>query len=438
MTAVAPKPAPASPASRSELTLRELDARSTTLGAKLEQTVAKTAMGIAGVAFVTLLSIKLSGRPIVEPNLWIGLGAFTWYAGELRLIRAGYYRSWFRYVSTSIENTLPSVVVLLDYLGEGAVSAYVSGGIPLYPLTIAASTLRLEPRLSLFAGALAALQFLAIFGWIAPPAEDPRLLGMFTATFHVTLIKAAYIFGVGIVSSVAAMAMARYLLRATQQAVEREHVRGLFSQYVSEEIVEEILAGKVKAGGERRRVTVLFADILGFTTLAESRPPEQLLRLLNVYFERMCGVVARHGGVVNKFIGDIMLVVFGAPNVVKDDARAALAAAREMVKEAEILARSGDFPGLKIAVGLHRGEAVAGNVGGSQRQEYTVIGDTVNTASRVEGIAKDGGRAIVLTGAVREALEAGGGPGVDELESLGTQDVRGRGTKVALFAPRLP
>ncbi len=123
-----------------------------------------------------------------------------------------------------------------------------------------------------------------------------------------------------------------------------------------------------------------------------------------------------------------MLIVFGAPTHQPDDARRALAAAREMLAEVERMRDSGEFPGLRIGVGLHRGEAVVGNVGGAQRQEYTVIGDTVNTASRVQELTKVLGRSLLLTRECRECLGE-----EDTFEPLGAHGVKGRLQQLQLF-----
>jgi adenylate cyclase len=192
-------------------------------------------------------------------------------------------------------------------------------------------------------------------------------------------------------------------------------------------VMEHLLSGHLPEGGERRSITVCFTDIRDFTRLSESHPPEEVLRLLNLYFGRMCEIVAVHGGLVNKFLGDGMLIVFGAPAHQPDDARRALAASREMLAEATRMSESGEFPGLRIGIGLHRGEAVVGNVGGAQRQEYTAIGDTVNTASRVQDLTKALGRPLLLTRECREVL------GDEPFEPLGTHAVKGRLQALELF-----
>ena len=165
---------------------------------------------------------------------------------------------------------------------------------------------------------------------------------------------------------------------------ERERLRDLFGRHVGEDVVRSALDADGDGpalGGEVRDVGVLFADLVGSTALAAERPPDEVVRLLNEFFQLVVEVTARHGGWVNKFEGDAALVVFGAPTDHPDAAGAALRAARELHE------RMDGFP-LRAGVGISFGPAVAGNVGAEERFEYTVIGDTVNEAARLCELAK--------------------------------------------------
>jgi len=403
--------------------------------ARLERNLAYGGLGISALVLILFTPVLLERRWYITPTFILTLCTFVWYGGELLLIRRRFFRPWMGYASTALEAVLGSIICWIDYHRDGALGAATGAGILLYGLTVAAATLRLGPRLALFEGGLASAQILVLFGYFFPTAADPRLAGQFVlpATFPVTVIKAAYVFGLGVIGMVGALAIRRLQARAKERAIERERVRNLFSLYVSDQVVEQVIAGNLKPDGERRVVSVLFSDIRGFTTLSESRKPEEVLRLLNLYFDRMCAVVERWQGVVFKFVGDGLLVVFGAPNVLPDDARAALGAARDMVAEAGRLAASGEFPGLKIGVGIHRGEAVVGPVGGALRQEYAAIGATVTTGARVEGLVKTLGRPILLTADVRAALDE---PERATLDAVGVHALPGRGVGVELYAPR--
>jgi len=164
---------------------------------------------------------------------------------------------------------------------------------------------------------------------------------------------------------------------------EREHIRDLFGRHVGEEVASDALGREIELGGEVRHVAVLFVDVVGSTALAAQLPPQEVVALLNRFFTVVVDVVAVHGGLVNKLIGDAVLAVWNAPTAVDDPAGHALAAARDLGTRLPAL-----VPELSAGVGVAAGEAVAGNVGGERRFEYTVIGDPVNEAARLTELAK--------------------------------------------------
>ena len=169
--------------------------------------------------------------------------------------------------------------------------------------------------------------------------------------------------------------------------------KGVFSTYVSPEILEEIVENpeKLKLGGEKREITVLFSDIRGFTSLSERLSPDRLVKLLNTYLTPMTDIVLKNRGMLDKYIGDAIMAIWNAPVEIEDHRERALVTGFEMIKKLsevnEILKRDG-FPEIKIGIGVNTGEAVVGNMGSENRFEYTAIGDTVNLASRLEGLNK--------------------------------------------------
>jgi adenylate cyclase len=220
-------------------------------------------------------------------------------------------------------------------------------------------------------------------------------------------------------------------------AFERERVRDVFSRFVPEPVVDDVLKNvdkNLRLGGERELVTVLFSDIRGFTGFSETRPPETVIDVLNRYLTSMTDVILKHGGTLVTFMGDGIMAVFGAPISMDDHADRALAAAREMAGPAldrfnDWLRSAGHGDGFRIGIGLNSGAVMAGNVGSERRLEYTVIGDTTNTASRIEGMTKGTPHTIYLSESTRLML-AGPHP---ELEHVDELDVRGRRAKVVIW-----
>ncbi len=189
---------------------------------------------------------------------------------------------------------------------------------------------------------------------------------------------------------------------------ERRLIKDMFSLYVSQEIASRIVAnpGLIHLGGDKREATVLFADIRGYTSFSEGRDPAYIIQILNEYFSQAVEIVLRHHGYIDKFIGDCIMAAWGVPlKSETEDARLAVSCALEiqsMVKDPQRNFFKGEAKKLAIGIGIHTGPLVAGNIGSIQRVDYTMIGDTVNVAARLEGVAGPG--EIVITEDTRNHL----------------------------------
>lgn len=240
--------------------------------------------------------------------------------------------------------------------------------------------------------------------------EDRRTLGVVYADNlrDVRAFSEADLDFLAAYASVAAAALERE--RSASRLREASRIRENFARYFTPQLAERIAAttGDVALGGDRRPVVVLFSDIRGFTEVAESLPPDAMAAQLNEYFGAMVECVFRHEGALDKYIGDALMAYWGAPVAREDDASRAVAAAVDMHAALAALnarwAREGR-PVLAAGIGLHTGEAFVGNIGAPQRLEYTLIGDTVNLASRLCALA--GGGEVLVSDAVRARLDAG-------------------------------
>jgi adenylate cyclase len=183
---------------------------------------------------------------------------------------------------------------------------------------------------------------------------------------------------------------------------ERQRLRDLFGRYVGEDVARRALERGTELGGQERDVAVLFVDLVGSTQLASTRPPGEVVNLLNEFFRVVVDAVARHGGFVNKFQGDAALAIFGAPIEHPNASGAALAAAREL--HDELLPVIGDA---EFGIGVSAGRAIAGHIGAQARFEYTVIGDPVNEAARLTELAKlERGHVLASAHAVSDAVDS--------------------------------
>jgi adenylate cyclase len=224
--------------------------------------------------------------------------------------------------------------------------------------------------------------------------------------------------------------------------LEHERVRSVFSRFVPEHVVEDVLERTdedLRLGGSREVGTVMFTDIRGFTAFTEATEPQRVIELLNEYFGEMIDAIFAHEGTLVGYRGDGLLAVFGAPIAFSDHADRALAAAREML-EVRLprfngwLRDQGLGDGFGMGIGLNSGSFMSGNVGSARRLEYTIHGDTVNTASRLEGMTKELGRSVLLADATCWALSQR----PDDLDYVGEFDVRGRRSMLSLWSLSSP
>ena len=244
-----------------------------------------------------------------------------------------------------------------------------------------------------------------------------------------------------LVQPVAVGAIALFFGTAYQYFVEgreKRKVSKLFGRYVSKDVYAQLMAhpDQAELGGRRREMSVLFSDIRGFTTVTEKGEPEALVHQLNEYFTRMVAVVFRHGGTVDKFVGDMVMALFGAPLEDPQHAEHAVAAAVDMIHELGELNRAWAAKGMKqldIGIGVNSGEMIAGNIGSSSIMSYTVIGDNVNLGSRLESLNKDYKTRIIISDATRSRLD-----GHYEMRSLGDVIVKGKSKPVAIFEIMVP
>jgi adenylate cyclase len=339
--------------------------------------------------------------------------------------RGGRFPTVGRYANALIETSFPTLLLYLLTRYIPAPLAFGSWQALLYFLFIILSTLRLDFVLSAFTGTVAAVELFALAALTLHLAwhSDDLTRGY---VFHLT--RSVVLFVAGILAGSVGVTIRRHFERMVAAASARDRVTNLFGQHVSPQVVERLLAIGTEELGEMRRVCVMFVDIRGFTQAARERTPAQIVARLDAVFAILVDIVDRHHGIVNKFLGDGLLAIFGAP--IDDPAAAAhaIAAARAMLRAVAAANADSAWP-LRIGIGIHIGEAVVGTVGSPRRKEYTVIGDTVNLASRLESLNKELGSQLLVSDAVHGAAGETGGDGV----RLGPVTVRGYAEPVTVW-----
>ena len=192
------------------------------------------------------------------------------------------------------------------------------------------------------------------------------------------------------------------IYRYIKEEREKKKIRGAFQYYLTASVINEMLKDptKLKLGGDKKDLSVLFSDIRGFTTISEKLTPEELVRLLNEYLTVMTNIVFKYDGLLDKYMGDAIMAVFGAPLYQPDHAKRACLTALEMMSELQKLQKkwqAEERPVLNIGIGINTGDMVVGNMGSEMRFDYTVMGDMVNLGSRLEGINKEYGSNIIIS-----------------------------------------
>jgi adenylate cyclase len=257
----------------------------------------------------------------------------------------------------------------------------------------------------------------AMFGWVA--------LRMFAAGYWVNLTQPVIGSAVALFGGVAY----QYFVEGS----EKRKIKRLFGQFVSKDVSEQLVANPslARLGGQRRDMTVLFSDIRGFTTVSERGNPEEIVGMLNEYFTAMVSTVFRHKGTLDKFVGDMVMALFGAPLDDPHHANHAVEAALDMIDELQLLNarwKAEGRPELDIGIGINTGSMIAGNIGSDAIMSYTVIGDAVNLGSRLESLNKQYGTRIIISDATREQLT-----GSYVYRPLGEVVVKGKTRPVAIF-----
>ena len=216
---------------------------------------------------------------------------------------------------------------------------------------------------------------------------------------------------------------------------EKELMYDTFGKVVTPEIRNWLLKGNTNLGGETVCATILFCDIRGFTTLSEQINPKQVVTLLNKYFSSMEQCIVKHKGIINKYIGDAIMAIFGVPLSNPNQALDAYNCCLDMRKtliELNKELEAENLPQIRFGIGLHTGNVLAGNIGSNSRMEYTVIGDTVNVASRIESLCKEYNCDLLISETTVEGMVSCEGD-LPMLQSMGETQIRGRKTAITIY-----
>jgi len=402
-----------------------------------DQGVSKLIALMSGVSALAVLSAwEHAGREAGQALFLLTVISGLYFALHWRMSLAGVLRDrpWIHAATALVEGVLPTVALYVVARFRGPEWALASPVFLTYPVLIAASGARLRPKLCLLTGGVATMGFVLLYylalhpnlsvstGALAPAVEP---WGMWQRALLLALCCGVIAYATAKIRDLTANVATEMWQR---RVLERE-----LGRYVSKGVASAILSGENSfSAAARRDVTVLFCDLRDFTALCERQPPEQVVDMLNQFYERACRVVHRHGGTVNKFMGDGLLALFGAPDDHPDHVMAAAEAAHEIMYAADELRKQGGiWRTLDIGIGLDSGDVVVGDVGARNRAEYTAIGTTVNRAARLQGLSREADRRIVLSDVCAARL----GPRAN-LVCLGSVKLKGLSTPIDVYAFR--
>jgi len=333
-----------------------------------------------------------------------------------------------RYVSAFIETSIPTIGILVANQFLGSFYGLFTPAPTAYALFIVLSVLRLDFKLCAFTGAVAACQYAAVAFYLINSSGnsgvEPILGGL-----PPHLAKAILYLLIGVVAGLVSLQIKKRILNSFQMVEERNRISRTFGEYVSPAVVDKLLTLKPDLRSENKNVCVMFLDIRNFTSFAEKRSPAEVVEYLESLFEFMVEIINRHNGIINKFLGDGFMAVFGAPLSDGHDCENALEASREILDRLNRETAAGSILPTKVGIGLHAGEAVTGSIGSALRREYTVIGDVVNLAARIEKLNKDFNSQLLISEIVWQALN-------DDFASvrpMGHVQVKGRQEPIQVY-----
>lgn len=333
-----------------------------------------------------------------------------------------------RYLSALIETSLPTLGLFISAQFLGPVYALVTPAPFAYGIFIVLSVLRLDFRICAFTGAVAGLEYLA-FAWYSSNQAaalnmEPILVGLPQHIF-----KGCLLLGTGLVAGLVTVQIKQRIVSSIETIGERNRISRTFGEYVSPAVMDTLLDLKPDLRSENKNVCIMFLDIRDFTRFAEKRSPEEVVTYLESLFEFMIEIINKNNGIINKFLGDGFMAVFGAPLSDGKDCANAVRSAQEILARVKDEAERGSILPTTVGIGLHAGPAVTGSIGSALRREYTVIGDVVNLASRIEKLNKQFGSQLLISEMVsQEAGNASAGA-----ISKGTVKVRGREEGIQIF-----
>lgn len=336
----------------------------------------------------------------------------------------------FQAINVLAETSFPTIVALILLWKIQNVLLLVSPLVLVYFLFIVLSTLHLDFWLSMFSGLIAGVEYFLLTRFIIDKISRTEQLSPFLTSTNIILSRSIVIFICGVAAGLVALEIKRRVVNTYKATNDRNRIRQVLGQQVSFAIVDQIINENVEIGNKRLNVCVMFLDIRDFTPFAENRSPEEVMDFQNKIFGGSAEVIDKYNGIINQFMGDGFMATFGAPISAADDCAHALHAGDEILDYVRKLYEEGQIPYTRLGIGIHYGEAITGNVGTELRKQFSIVGNVVIQASRIEQLNKEFKSQLLIS---REVLER-----IDNLQgvSLGPITLKGESKPVEIFRIR--
>ncbi len=309
-----------------------------------------------------------------------------------------------RYINAFIEISLPTVALLIYSFDMPSIYPLFTPIALLYFLIIMLSALELDFKLCVFSGAVAAIQYSVVVWFLLnKPVEKTIFEG---ATFYPLYLGVAALFFItGHTAGLITNQIKKGLLKHYHEQEKRNKIEKLFGQQISKEIVEELIQSKYDIHSRTRFVAIMFLDIRNFSVFAQYRSPEEIIAYQNDIFSFIIEIINKHKGIVNQIVGDGIMAVFGAPIQHENDCQLAVNAALEIQEELEKRNKNKSIPYTEIGIGIHAGDVITGNVGTAERKQYSITGQAVIIAARIEQLNKDFNSSILISEKVYTCID---------------------------------
>jgi adenylate cyclase len=298
-----------------------------------------------------------------------------------------------------------------------------------YFIFVVLSTIRLSFTLSVFTGVVAAVSYTGIAFFLLEQVTDKSLLVPYLYSPFIFVLKGSIILLSGFSAAYVAYLIKGSITNSIKTLEKQNQVISLFGQQVSKEIVDEMLNKKGALESKLMKVCVLFIDIRDFSTYAEKHKPEEVVAYQNAFFKIIIETINKHHGIINQFLGDGCMITFGAPLILDNPCENAVLAGKEIIERVNDEVKSGLLPYTKVGIGIHVGDAVTGNIGTEIRQQYTITGNVVILACRIEQLNKNFNSQLLITSEVKESINGL----ADDAEEIGSVPVKGREEEVFLY-----